>query len=343
MEDIIKYYMQRDSAEKPFHISDDALNTKMNVSQLGTYDDYSEILKQYGLKKHQLVFPVFASERKHDIGLMPGISMVQLDDLDVHIQEVVDRGIRTIVLFGVPTQRTHDGRDASAKDGMVQRALGKIRSAFGSKLTIITDVCICQYNTTGHCGLVDRNGRIDNDTTLKVLADIAASHAEAGSDVVAPSAMMDGQVSAIRERLDDLGMRPGILSYSAKHSSSLYTPFRSAAFASAKALDKSSYQVSYANPRQAMREIENDIEEGADMVMIKPALAYLDLIRMAKDKFDFPIAAQNVSGEYAMIKAAGGRGMIDEEMWKVHTLGSIRRAGADMIISYFALDVADYL
>jgi porphobilinogen synthase len=315
----------------------------MTLRQTTEYSGYAEFLRYCGLKKENLVSPVFASEKKSEIDLMPGLTISQLDKIDVDVQAAMDKGINAIVLFGIPTRRTPDGRDALANQGIVQRAIRKIRSAFGSQVKIITDVCLCQYNTTGHCGTVDSRGRIDNDATLRILADIAASHAEAGADIVAPSAMMDGQVFAIRSRLDDLGLQTRILSYSAKHSSSLYTPFRAAAFASPRNLDKSSYQVSYANPRQAMREIESDIDEGADIVMIKPALAYLDLIRRAKDRFDIPIAAQNVSGEYAMIKAAGSRGMIDEEIWKVHTLGSIRRAGADMIISYFALDIANYL
>jgi porphobilinogen synthase len=219
-----------------------------------------------------------------------------------------------------------------------------IKAQFGRRVKVIADVCLCQYNTSGHCGITAKSGKVDNDATLGVLAKIAESQAEAGADTVAPSSMMDGQVHAIRTRLDDLGLDAGILSYSAKHASSLYAPFRSAAFAKSKTkIDKRSYQVSYANPRQAMREVEADIEEGADMVMIKPALAYLDLIRRAKDTFDFPLAAQNVSGEYAMIKAAGMRGWIDEEGWKVNAIGSIRRAGADNIISYFAEDIAKYL
>jgi porphobilinogen synthase len=190
-----------------------------------------------------------------------------------------------------------------------------------------------------------RNGAVvDNDSTLRVLAEISQSHAEAGADVVAPSAMMDGQVRAIRTALDRNGYRARILSYSAKHASSLYTPFRSAAFARKNgAIDKAGYQVSYANPKQAMRELAADIEEGADMVMVKPGLAYLDLVRRAKEQFSVPVAVQNVSGEYAMIKAAGMRGWVDEEQCKVASLAAMRRAGADRIISYFALDVARYL
>ena len=283
---------------------------------------------------------------------MPGMTVSSLHNVVEHLQELVDRGIKSIILFGVPASRTPSGTTAMDRDGIIQKATRITKAHFGPRVTIVTDVCTCQYNTTGHCGIPDNSdwsgrGRrkfVDNDSTLDLLARIAASHAEAGSDVVAPSAMMDGQVGAIRIALQDRALDAAILSYSAKHASSLYSPFRSAAFAKSKGeLDKSSYQVSYANPRQAMREIEMDIEEGADMVMIKPALAYLDLIRMAKEKFDFPLAAQNVSGEYAMIKAAGSRGYIDEEQWKVNLIGSIRRAGADKIISYFAADIADYL
>jgi porphobilinogen synthase len=290
------------------------------------------------------VSPIFVSEKKGDIGTMPGLSIASLDGIEDHIQKISDKGITSIILFGVPSIRTECGENAKDNEGIVQKATARIKSHFGSRLTILADVCICQYNSTGHCGLAGKDGGIDNDSTIKLLGQIAASQVEAGADIVAPSAMMDGQVRAIRTTLKDLGMKAAILSYSAKHSSSLYTPFRSAAFAKPRSeLDKSSYQVSYANARQAMREIESDICEGSDMVMIKPAMAYLDLIRMAKDTFDFPLAAQNVSGEYAMIKAAGMRGFVDEEEWKVCTIGSIRRAGADRIISYFASDIAEYL
>ena len=305
---------------------------------------FSEYLKLCGLKNEHLVSPLFVSENKSSIGPMPGLSIASLDDIEDDVQKVSDKGIPSIILFGVPSRRSADGKIAMDGEGIVQKATRRIRSHFGSSLTILTDVCICQYNITGHCGIMDIGGRIDNDSTLELLAEIAVSQVQAGADIVAPSAMMDGQVQAIRTKLRDSGMKAAILSYSAKHSSSLYAPFRSAAFAKSKTeLDKSSYQVSYANPRQAMREIETDINEGADMVMIKPAMAYLDLIRMAKDTFGFPLAAQNVSGEYAMIKAAGIRGLIDEDEWKAVTLGSIRRAGADRIISYFATDIARYL
>jgi porphobilinogen synthase len=301
-------------------------------------DRYSEIFAQAGLRKEHLIFPVFVSDRQGSINSMPGMSVTPVEKIADYIQTIADASISSIIVFGIPKTRDSSGSPAADKDGIVQQAVRTIKSGFSNSMNITTDVCVCQYNLSGHCGIL-HGGRVDNDATLGVLAEIAKSHAEAGADVVAPSSMMDGQVHAIRNAL-----ATKILSYSAKHASSLYTPFRSAAFANAKLqIDKSPYQVSYANKRQVMMEIETDINEGADMVMIKPALAYLDLVRMAKDKFNFPIAVQNVSGEYAMIKAAAMQEWIDEEEWKVCSIASIRRAGADRIISYFSLDVAKYL
>lgn len=304
---------------------------------------YRQIFSAAGLRKSHLIFPVFVSERPSKIDSMPGMVMTPIERVAQHVQSVVDRGISSVIVFGIPKTRDRDGSPAADRKGVVQQAVKAIKSGFGNSVNVATDVCVCQYNLSGHCGIVT-GGKVDNDATLKVLAEIAASHAEAGADIVAPSSMMDGQVRGIKGALGSRGLKTSILSYSAKHASSLYTPFRSAAFAKAKSrLDKSPYQVSYANPRQALMEIETDINEGADMVMIKPAIAYLDLVRMARDRFSCPVAVQNVSGEYAMIKAAAMRGWIDEEEWKVCSVASIRRAGADRIISYFALDVAKYL
>ncbi len=274
---------------------------------------------------------------------MPGMTLTPVEKIVQHVQKIVDCGIPSVIVFGIPKSRDRTGLSASDRKGVVQRAVKAIKSGFGSSMNVVTDVCVCQYNLSGHCGIVSKN-KVDNDATLHVMVEIAASHAEVGADVVAPSSMMDGQVHAIKRAFGDRGLTTMILSYSAKHASSLYTPFRSAAFARTRShLDKSSYQVSYANPRQVLLEIETDINEGADMVMIKPALAYLDLVRMVKDKFNFPIAVQNVSGEYAMIKAASMSGLVDEEEWKVCSIASIKRAGADRIISYFALEVSKYL
>jgi porphobilinogen synthase len=305
---------------------------------------YRDMFAAVGLRKSHLIFPVFVSDRPGRIGSMPGMSVTPIEKVEHHVQSIVDSGITSLIVFGIPKIRDHKGSSALDRNGVVQRTVRAIKSGFGSSVNVMTDVCTCQYNLSGHCGIVVAGGRVDNDATLQVLSEIAASHAEAGADIVAPSAMMDGQVRAIKTELYARGLKAMILSYSAKHSSSLYAPFRSAAFAKAKPrLDKSSYQVSYANPRQVLLEIETDINEGADMVMIKPALAYLDLVKRVKDRFSYPVAVQNVSGEYAMIKAAASRGLVDEEDWKVNSIASIKRAGADRIISYFALDIAKYL
>lgn len=306
-------------------------------------EEYRGLFAATGLHKENLLFPIFASDLAGRIEAMPGISLTPLDKISEHVEMIAGSGISSVVIFGIPKNRDRTGSSAAQSDGVAQQAVRMVKSVFGSSVSVVSDICICQYNISGHCGIV-RDGRVDNDSTLEILAEIAASHAEAGADVVAPSSMMDGQVRAVRKALDDRGLNARILSYSAKHASSLYSPFRSAAFAKPNLNpDKSSYQLSYSNPRQAIREIETDINEGADIVMIKPALAYLDLVRRAKDRFDFPLAVQNVSGEYAMIKAAAIRGWIDEEEWKVRMLASIKRAGADMIISYFSLDATKYL
>jgi porphobilinogen synthase len=302
---------------------------------------YADVLALSGLRREHLVCPVFVSERQQvEVSAMPDMPIVSAGGIAGRVQEIADAEIPSIILFGIPKSRDGDG--SGAQYSVVQHAVREIKSAFGRSIDIITDVCLCQYNLSGHCGII-KNGSVDNDLTLSALAQIAKSHADAGADVVAPSAMMDGQVRAIRDALDSSGHSTRILSYSAKHASSLYTPFRSAAFAKKGAIDKSSYQVSYANPKQAMREIAQDIAEGADMVMVKPGLAYLDLVRRAKEQFSAPVAVQNVSGEYAMIKAAARRGWIDEEQWKIASIAAMRRAGADRIISYFALDVARHL
>jgi porphobilinogen synthase len=275
---------------------------------------------------------------------MPGVAVTPLRKILKHVQSIADSGISSIIIFGIPNRRDQIGSSAFDRKGIVQDAIREIKSCFGNTMNVATDVCICQYNLTGHCGIVSNGGRINNDATLNILAKIAVSHAEAGADVIAPSAMMDGQVYAIKNELNSRRLNTSILSFSAKHASSLYTPFRSAAFMKMGArLDKSTYQVSYSNSRLALREIETDIKEGADMVMIKPALMYLDLVRMVKNTFNYPVAVQNVSGEYALIKAAAMRGWIDEDEWKVHSIASIKRAGADKIISYFVLDIAKYL
>jgi porphobilinogen synthase len=311
---------------------------------------YKEILESVGMQKRHLILPVFVQERQEEkdlqIAMMPGITKIPITKITQRIDAIVDAGIASIIIFGIPEKIDEKGSFASTTDGIVQQALRKIRKEFGNQLNVITDVCLCQYNTSGHCGLVSNN-RVDNDSTLDSLSKIALSYAEAGADMVAPSSMMDGQVYSIRKTLKRHGFnRTKILSYSVKQLSSLYTPFRSAAFSKMckfNVIDKSSYQVSYANPRQILREVETDIGEGADVLMIKPGITSLDIICMIKENFNFPIAVQNVSGEYAMIKAAAMHGWIDEEEWKVSSIASMKRSGADMIVSYFATDVVRYL
>ena len=311
---------------------------------------HKEALEYVGMQKKHLILPLFVQERPEEeelqIAMMPGITKVPVDKVNQRIHAIIDAGITSIIIFGIPRKTDERGSLASSADGVVQQALRKIRKEYENQLNIITDVCLCQYNTSGHCGLINNN-EVDNDLTLDSLSEIALSHAEAGADIVAPSSMMDGQVYSIRKMLKSHGFqKTKILSYSVKQLSSLYVPFRSAAFCKTSkfnVIDKSSYQVSYANSRQILREIETDISEGADILMIKPGITSLDIICMIKENFDFPIAMQNVSGEYAMIKAAAMHGWISEEEWKVGSIASIKRAGADMIISYFSMDIARYL
>jgi porphobilinogen synthase len=293
---------------------------------LSDEESYKAILASSGLSKSHLVLPVFVSNSPSLIKSMPGIAVTPIQRISQHVQSIADSGISSIIVFGIPKSRDPIGSSAFDRRGIVQDAIREIKSSFGNAMSIATDVCICQYNLTGHCGIVGNSGKVENDATLKVLAKIATSHAE------------------VKRELHSRRLDASVLSFSAKHASSLYTPFRSATFAKITTqLDKSSYQLSYANPRLALREIETDINEGADMVMIKPALTYLDLVRMVKNRFNYPVAVQNVSGEYAIIKAAAMQGWVNEEEWKVHFIASIKRAGADKIISYFVLDVAKYL
>ena len=281
--------------------------------------------------------------------------MVKIAEKEVvqHVQKIIDQGVSSVIIFGNPDMRDLGASSAFHNDGIVQNSTRKIKKEFGRLVTIITDVCICQYNLTGHCGLQikNRNGidnNIDNDSTLDLLSKIAVSHAESGADIVAPSSMMDGQVVKIRSALNGRGFKNvKIMAFSAKHNSCLYSPFRSAAYSNHfneyPTINKATYQLGYSNPRQAVREVQTDIQEGADMITIKPSLAYLDIVSMIRDKFDIPLVVHNVSGEYAMIKAASRNGWIDEEEWKVNSIAAIKRAGAHNIISYFTLDMTKYL
>ncbi len=309
---------------------------------------------QTQLQSKNLIMPYFVVDGKgvdEGIRSMPGISHLSIDRLFKDISGLRDKGIRSILLFGIPETKDRLGSEAYKKNGIVQKAVRALRRSF-KDLIIITDVCLCGYASHGHCGIPKKNtnhGRrttdheIDNDSTLKVLSRIALSHAEAGADLVAPSAMMDGQVKAIREDLDKKGFKDvGILAYSAKYASNFYGPFREALDSTPRFGDRKTYQMDFRNSDEALREIGQDIEEGADIIMVKPALSYLDIIYRAKQRFNIPIAAYNVSGEYGMIKTYCQKQGIEKEL-VLEILTSIKRAGADFIITYHAKEVAGWL
>jgi porphobilinogen synthase len=303
------------------------------------------MVRETTLAADDLVMPLFVvpgSGETRPVPSMPGVWRLSTDVLGERCREILAERIPAVLLFGVPDAKDACGDCACDPDGLVPNAVRAIKSA-APELVVITDVCLCAYTDHGHCGVVN-DGRIDNDATLEQLASMASCHARAGADVVAPSDMMDGRVGAIRARLDDEGFAAtAILSYSAKYASSFYGPFRDAAESAPSFGDRRTHQMDPANAREAVREIALDVAEGADIVMVKPALAYLDVIRAAREAVDVPIAAYNVSGEYAMVKAAAANGWIDERSVVLETLTAIRRAGADIVITYHALDVARWL
>jgi porphobilinogen synthase len=274
---------------------------------------------------------------------MAEIERLPLSEVNDEVGKIIDLGIPAIMLFGIPTQKDETGSSAFDDNGIVQRAISQIREKFGDKIVIMADVCLCQFTSTGHCGIIKGN-KIDNDTSLDILAKIAVSQAKSGVDTVSPSAMMDGQVAAIRKALDDEGFTDvSIMSHSAKHRSNFYSPFRDAAECAPKFGDRKTYQVPYTNAREAMMEVETDISEGVDIVMIKPALSYLDLIAETRKKFNIPVSAYSVSGEYALVKAASQLGYVNEKDITLEILHSIKRAGADMIVTYFAKSASRFL
>jgi porphobilinogen synthase len=300
------------------------------------------MVRETRLSAADLVMPLFVRPGKdiaREIASMPGQFQLSVDRLVAECREIAALGIPAVLLFGIPSAKDARGSEGYAANGIVQRAVRAIKKALPD-LVVITDVCLCEYTDHGHCGLVAR-GHVDNDATLELLARMAVSHARAGADVVAPSDMMDGRVIRIRAALDAEGF-PGvpILAYAAKFASAFYGPFREAAQSAPKFGDRRAYQMDPPNVREAMREIALDVQEGADMVMVKPALAYLDVIRAARERFDLPLAAYNVSGEYSMIRAAAERGWLDGERAMMETLVAIKRAGADLILTYFAKDAA---
>jgi porphobilinogen synthase len=305
-----------------------------------------DLVKEVSLSPKDLICPVFVEEgiqTKKQIQSMPAIERLPLSDVVNEVDAIADLGIPAVMLFGIPQNKDNEGTSAFVDHGIVQKAITEIRKNFGDKILIMSDVCLCQYTVSGHCGLV-KGENIDNDSSIATLSKIAVSQAKSGVDVVSPSAMMDGQVHAIRNSLDDAGFSDvAIMSHSAKHRSNFYSPFRDAAECAPQFSDRRTYQVPFTNPREAMREVETDINEGVDIVMIKPALTYLDLIAETKRRFNVPVSAYSVSGEYALVKGAAMQGWIDEEEMTKEILYSMKRAGADMIVTYFAKHIAEKL
>jgi porphobilinogen synthase len=303
------------------------------------------MVRETALNLDDLVYPVFVKHGKGErepIASMVGHYRVSVDELVKEAEQVWSLGIPAMILFGIPKRKDEKGSEAYARDGVVQEAVGAVKERI-PELLIITDVCLCQYTDHGHCGIIT-NGQVDNDATLEVLSRVALSHAQAGADLVAPSDMMDGRVRAIRETLESEGLKDtGILAYAVKYASSFYGPFRDAADSAPMFGDRKSYQMDPANAREARKEALLDVEEGADIIMIKPALPYLDIIHDVRSRIELPVAAYNVSGEYAMVKAADQQGWIEGEKVMMEMLLSIKRAGADFILTYFAKEAAAIL
>jgi len=316
------------------------------LRRLRTSSKMRELVQETSLDPRDFICPVFVQEdlkSRVKVDSMADIERLPLDDLNDEVGTISDLNIPAIMLFGIPSKKDEQGTSSFDDNGIVQKAISQIKSNFGDKIVIMADVCLCQYTSTGHCGII-QNNKIDNDSSINTLAKIATSQARAGVDTVSPSAMMDGQVSAIRKALDDEGFTDvSIMSHSAKHRSSFYSPFRDAAECAPKFGDRKTYQVPFTNAREAMREVESDINEGVDIVMIKPALSYLDLIAETRRRFNIPVAAYSVSGEYALVKGAAKQGWINEQEITSEILHSIKRAGADMIVTYFAKSAARFL
>jgi porphobilinogen synthase len=304
-------------------------------------DTLRRMVRETVVLKEDLIYPLFVvpgKKVKKEVSSMPGVYQMSVDVVARECKEFQDLGIPAVILFGIPEHKDEVGSGAWAKDGVVQQAIRAIKKA-APDLAVITDVCFCEYTSHGHCGVI-RDGYVDNDPTVENLAREALSHARAGADMVAPSDMMDGRVSVIREVLDGAGFAHlPIMAYSAKFASGFYGPFREAAESTPQFGDRRSYQMDPPNGREAIREVAEDAAEGADIVMVKPALAYLDIIRVVRDEFDLPVAAYNVSGEYSMIKAAAAAGWLDHDRIALEVLTAIKRAGADLILTYFAKDL----
>jgi porphobilinogen synthase len=304
-----------------------------------------DMIRETELSKNDLIYPLFVmpgENVKNEVASMPGVFQFSIDNLVKECKEVASLGIPAVILFGIPEHKDERGSEAYSQQGIIQRSIKAIKAEV-KDLLVITDVCLCEYTSHGHCGIL-KGEEILNDETVELLSKEALTHAQAGADIIAPSDMMDGRVAAIRKTLDENDFEKiPIMSYAAKYASGYYGPFRDAAESTPAFGDRKSHQMDISNALEALREIETDIEEGADIVMVKPAGPYLDIIRRVKDKFGMPTAAYQVSGEYAMIKAAGKNGWIDEERVMIESLIAIKRAGADMFLTYFAKDVARWI
>ena len=305
-----------------------------------------ELVRETSLRPADFVYPVFVTHGRDvrvPIGPMPGQAQLSIDNLISEAAEAEQLGVRAVLLFGLPPSKDGFGSGAYDPNGIIQEATAALKQALPD-MVVITDVCLCEYTDHGHCGVLLDDGTVANDATLELLARTAVSQADAGADIVGPSAMMDGQVGALRAALDDAGHTDvPVMAYASKMASAFYGPFRAAADSTPQSGDRKAYQMDGANAREAMRELQQDAAEGADILMVKPALAYLDVIARAREAFDLPIAAYNVSGEYAMLKAAAANGWLDERSAMLETLTSIKRAGADIIFTYFAKDAARLL
>ncbi|MCG3779296.1 MAG: porphobilinogen synthase [Candidatus Nitrosopumilus limneticus] len=316
------------------------------LRRLRVSEKMRELVQEITLTPKDFICPIFVQEdlkTRIKIESMSEIERLPLQDVNEEVKTIIELGIPAIMLFGIPTQKDEAGSSAFDDNGIVQKAISQIRKEFGNEIVIMADVCLCQFTSSGHCGIIKGN-KIDNDISLDTLAKIAVSQAKAGVDTVSPSAMMDGQVAAIRKALDNEGFTDvSIMSHSAKHRSNFYSPFRNAAECAPKFGDRKTYQVPFTNAREAMREVETDINEGVDIVMIKPAWSYLDLIAETRRKYNVPISAYSVSGEYALVKAASQLGYVDEKDITLEILYSIKRAGADMIVTYFAKSASKFL
>ncbi len=304
------------------------------------------MVQENTLSPDDFIYPIFVHEganRRQPIASMPGQFRLSVDLLPAEVEQLSALGVPAVLLFGIARYKDAHASYATQRDGVVPQAIRAIKRA-NPEIVVITDVCVCAYTEHGHCGIVREDGYVDNDASLTVLAEMALAHAEAGADIVAPSAMMDGQVQAIRETLDEHGFtETAIMAYSAKYASAFYGPFREAADSAPQSGDRRSYQMDPPNAREAVREVIADVEQGADIVMVKPGLAYLDVMRLVRDAVDVPLAVYNVSGEYSMLKAAAEKGWIDERAVALEMLMAFRRAGADLIITYLAKEAAEWL